>query len=175
MAANVQLGSAKTGRRWCFEFSVQRQKLKASLSRFAPPPPAQIPRSTSGKMLRVRRWMRCPGRRCKSRFAPTGVKGDFPPLPGVNPGSVVTGYVPTAVPAPAALVQERWGRRAQKGPGLAQFGEETFSPPARAGWSDRDRRSPQPQPPGGRDPRGGAHRRCLPRGGLGWRGCWAKR
>lgn len=41
MAANVQLGSAKTGRRWCFEFSVQRQKLKASLSRFAPPPPAR--------------------------------------------------------------------------------------------------------------------------------------
>lgn len=32
---------------------------------------------------------------------------------------------PTAVPVPAALVQEQRGRGAQKGPGLAQFGEET--------------------------------------------------
>lgn len=92
--------------------------------------------------------------------------------------------VPAAVPA---LVQEQWGRGAQKGPGLAYFGDKTFSPrprpdgvtviplPRRPGL-DGVTATPAPRrSPGqrcGQDPRGERTAGAAPRGTRGW---WGKR
>ena len=71
----------------------------------------------------MRRRMQCPGCRCKSGFAPTGVEGDFSP-PGVDSGTLQD------VPAPVPGMQLRLKRRARDAPCQAGSTRGRRSPPA---------------------------------------------